>query len=101
MTFLSMDADRAARRIVESIRRGEAERMLSVPARVAAVARALVPGVTAELLARVNRLLPTSNGVEGQPERKGEDSTSALSPSMLTVLGERAARRNHEVSGIS
>ena len=43
MTFLSMDADRAARRIVESIRRGEAERVLSVPARVAAVARALVP----------------------------------------------------------
>jgi hypothetical protein len=100
MTFLSMDADRAARRIVESIRRGEAERVLSVPARVAAVARALVPGVTAELLARVNRLLPTSNGVEGQPGRKGEESTSALSPSMLTVLGERAARRNNEVSGI-
>jgi hypothetical protein len=100
MTFLSMDADRAARRIVESIRRGEAERVLSVPARVAAVARALVPGVTAELLAHVNRLLPESNG-EGQRGRKGEDSTSALSPSMLTVLGERAARRNNGVSGIS
>jgi NAD(P)-dependent dehydrogenase (short-subunit alcohol dehydrogenase family) len=100
LPLLSMDADRAARRIVESIRRGEAERVLSVPARVAAVARALVPGVTAELLARVNRLLPTSNGVEGQPGRKGEESTSALSPSMLTVLGERAARRNNEVSGI-
>lgn len=100
MTFLSMDEDRAARRIVESIRRGEAERVLSVPARVAAVARALVPGVTAELLTRANRLLPASHG-EGQSGRKGEDSTSALSPSMLTVLGERAARRNNEVSGIS
>ena len=100
LPLLSMDADRAARQIVESIRRGEAERVLSVPAKVAVVARALAPGVTAELLARVSRLLPTSNG-EGQRGRKGEDSTSALSPSVLTVLGERAARRNNEVPRIS
>ena len=49
----SMDADRAARQILDSIRRGEAERVLSVPARIAAVARALVPEVTADVLAVV------------------------------------------------
>lgn len=93
---VSMDADRAARQIVESIRRGVAERVLSMPAKVAAVAGALAPGLTAELLAGVNRLLPPSHGDAGRERRTGEASTSALSPSLLTVLGERAAHRNNQ-----
>jgi NAD(P)-dependent dehydrogenase (short-subunit alcohol dehydrogenase family) len=100
LPFLSMDANRAARQIVESIRRGDAERVLSVPANIAAMARALAPGVTAELLAGVNRLLPSSEADSGQKGRKGEASTSALSPSVLTVLGDRAARRNNQVPGV-
>jgi NAD(P)-dependent dehydrogenase (short-subunit alcohol dehydrogenase family) len=95
---VSMDADRAARQIVESIRRGVAERALSVPAKIAAVAGALAPGLTADLLAGVNRLLPASDGEARYEGRTGEASTSALSPSLLTVLGERAARRNNQVS---
>jgi hypothetical protein len=91
-----MDADRAARQILDSIRRGEAERVLSVPARIAAMARALAPEVTASVLASVNRLLPSSDEA-GTRGRKGEASASALSPSVLTVLGDRAARRNNQV----
>jgi hypothetical protein len=92
-----MDADRAARQIVDSIRRGVAERVLSMPAKVADMAGALAPGLTAELLAGVNRLLPPSHGDAGRERRTGEASTSALSPSILTVLGERAAYRNNQV----
>jgi NAD(P)-dependent dehydrogenase (short-subunit alcohol dehydrogenase family) len=97
LPLLSMDADRAGRQIVEAIRRGEAERILSVPAKLAALARALAPEVTAEVLALVNRVLPPGDGKPGQPARTGEASTSVLSPSPLTVLGERAARRNKQV----
>ena len=94
-----MDADRAARHIVESIRRGEAERVLSVPAKMAAAARALAPNVTADLVAGVSRLLPPPEETAGREGRKGEVSTSALSPSILTILGERAAARNNQLPG--
>ena len=97
LPLVSMDADRAARQILDSIRRGEAERVLSVPAQIAAVARALAPDVTAGVLAAVNRLLPPGDGAAGTRGRKGAASTSALSPSILTVLGDRAARRNNQM----
>jgi NAD(P)-dependent dehydrogenase (short-subunit alcohol dehydrogenase family) len=96
---LSMDAERAARHIVESIRRGQAERVLSVPAKLAAVARALAPNVTAELVAGVNRLLPPPDETAGRAGWKGELSISPLSPSILTILGERAAARNNQLPG--
>jgi NAD(P)-dependent dehydrogenase (short-subunit alcohol dehydrogenase family) len=94
---LSMDADRAARQIIDSIRRGEAERVLSAPAKIAAVVRALAPNATAELVARINRLLPPPDQTADEEGRKGEASTSAFSPSLLTVLGERAAARNNQL----
>jgi NAD(P)-dependent dehydrogenase (short-subunit alcohol dehydrogenase family) len=94
---LSMDTARAARQIVGSIRRGHAERVLSVPAKIAVLARALLPGLASDLLAGANRLLPSSTGASGRRRWKGEESTSGVSPSILTVLGERAARRNNQV----
>jgi NAD(P)-dependent dehydrogenase (short-subunit alcohol dehydrogenase family) len=97
LPLISMDADRAARQIVEALRRGTAERVLSLPAEIAAVARALFPGLSAGLLDRVNRLLPGSNGAAGRRAVKGEGSASALSPSWLTALGDRAARRNNQL----
>ena len=100
LPLLSMDADRAARQIVQAIRRGEAERVLSPPAKLVALARALAPETTAGVLAMVNGLLPRSGGEAGRQRRKGEASTSAVSPSPLTVLGERAARRNNQVGDV-
>jgi NAD(P)-dependent dehydrogenase (short-subunit alcohol dehydrogenase family) len=97
LPLLSMDADRAGRQIVEALIGGEAERVLSVPAKFGVLAHALVPGITARLLAGVNRLLPASDGPAGGMRRTGEASTSGLSPSVLTVLGDRAARRNNQV----
>jgi short-subunit dehydrogenase len=97
LPLVSIDADRAARQIVEAIRRGEAERVVSVPAKIAAVAHALFPELAAGLLATVNRLLPDADGAAGQEARKGAASTSVLSPSVLTILGERAARRNNQL----
>jgi NAD(P)-dependent dehydrogenase (short-subunit alcohol dehydrogenase family) len=97
LPLLSMDADRAGRQIVEALTGGKAERVLSVPAKVGVLAHALVPAITARLLAGVNRLLPAYDGLGGGIRRKGEASTSRLSPSVLTVLGDRAARRNNQV----
>src|SRR6185436_7707010 len=95
---LSMDVEGAAREIVAALSAGEAGRVLSLPAKVGALAHGLFPGFTAELLGLVNRCLPSAQGSEGAIRLKGEDSVSALSPSWLTRLGDRAARRNNQIA---
>jgi short-subunit dehydrogenase len=93
----SMSADRAARQIIEACRRGEAEVVLSIQAKTAATFHGLFPGVTAELLSVVNRLLPAPGGI-GSARAKGKDSESLVSPSVLTALGDRAAVENNQVA---
>ena len=55
---LFVDADRAARRIVRAIARGEAYVPIGLLATLARQARALAPGLTARLLAQLGRLMP-------------------------------------------
>ena len=93
---LSMSADRAARQIVEALRSGRAERVLSLPARVGAMAHALFPGVSAELLALIDRWLPQAPASVPPAPVEGWQSTSAWSPSWLTRLGDRAAERHNQ-----
>jgi NAD(P)-dependent dehydrogenase (short-subunit alcohol dehydrogenase family) len=98
LPFVSMDADRAGKLIVDAIRRGNAERVVSVPANVAALSQTLLPDVTAGVLASVNRLLPKANHGGGHQAREGRTCTSAWSPSLLTALGDRAAHRNNQTA---
>ncbi len=95
LPFASMSADRAARQILAACRRGDAEVILSLPAQAAARFHGVFPGLTADLLGLVNWLLPGPGGI-GAARAKGKDSGSALSPSPLTVLSDRASVRNNE-----
>ena len=76
---LSISAERAAREIVTATRRGEAERILSVPANVLALAHGLAPGAMSDLLALVNRFgLPApSEDADGQTISPGKDVAAA------------------------
>jgi NAD(P)-dependent dehydrogenase (short-subunit alcohol dehydrogenase family) len=94
---LSISAESAARRIVAACRRGKAEVLFPLPARVAAVANAVAPGFTAGVLAAVDRLLPGAEGGSGG-RRKGAESQSQLSPSWLSRLGDRAARKFNQIA---
>ena len=69
--------------------------MLTPPARMLAAFHGVFPGLTAELLSLVNRLLPGPGGI-GSQALPGKASASALSPSWLTTLSDRAAVRNNE-----
>jgi short-subunit dehydrogenase len=93
----SMNVERAARQIIAACRRGEAEITLSIQAQVAAIFHGIFPGVTADLMGVVNQLLPGPGGI-GVRKAKGKDSSSFVSPSILTVLNDRAAVRNNEVA---
>jgi NAD(P)-dependent dehydrogenase (short-subunit alcohol dehydrogenase family) len=94
---LSVSVERAARRIVEACRRGDAEVLFPAVARIAAVANALAPGVTANLLGIVDRLLPGAKGPD-RTRHTGAESQSWLSPSWLTQLGDRAARKYNQLT---
>jgi NAD(P)-dependent dehydrogenase (short-subunit alcohol dehydrogenase family) len=92
----SMDARQAARRIIEALRYGEAEVVLSTPAKLAVLFHGLLPGVTAELLGLLNGLLPGPGGL-GTRRARGWQSQSWLSPSWLTALSDQAAAENNEI----
>jgi len=94
---LSISAESAARRIVSALRRGDAEVLFPLPAKLAAVVNALAPGVTGNIMALVDRFLPSSKG--GTPGRwKGAESQSWLSPSWISRLGDKAARQYNQIA---
>lgn len=97
MPLISMSANRAARQIVNACVRGDAEVVLSVPAKLAARIHGLFPGATADLLSIVNRLLPPPGGI-GAEARTGKESFSKVSPSWATALNEQAARNNNQIA---
>ena len=94
LPILTMSAEAAARQIIAACKRGDAEVVLSLPAQIGDKFHALFPGLTADLLSWVNRLLPKPGGI-GSERAQGKDSHSTLSPSGLTVLSDRAAQRNN------
>jgi NAD(P)-dependent dehydrogenase (short-subunit alcohol dehydrogenase family) len=94
---LSVSAERAARRILEACRRGDAEVLFPLVTRIAAIASTVAPGITTDLLGVVDRLLPGPGGrLRGR--RRGAESQSWLSPSWLTRLGDRAAHRYNQMT---
>jgi hypothetical protein len=97
MPFLSMDANRAARQIINACRYGRAELTLSLPAKLGVLIDAVAPELTADLSALAARVLPPPGGV-GRASVEGCQSTSAWSPSVLTTLNERAAEENNQLT---
>jgi NAD(P)-dependent dehydrogenase (short-subunit alcohol dehydrogenase family) len=95
MPLLSISAARAARRIVRACKLGQAEVVLSAQAKVAVKVHGLFPGLTADILGLANRLLPGPGGI-GEQRAKGKESFSAVSPSWLTALDEKAARQYNQ-----
>jgi short-subunit dehydrogenase len=57
LPLISMDAERAARRILLAVKRGDPEIVVGLPARIASVTHGLFPGLTTEAAALVNALL--------------------------------------------
>ena len=95
LPLASMNAERAASQILTACRRGDAEVILSVPAKIAANLDAFFPELSASVLALTNRMLPGPGGI-GTAAASGAESESEVAPSLLTALGDAAARRNNE-----
>lgn len=96
LPVLSMSAERAARRIVKACKAGEAEIVLTLPAKVAVRFHGLFPVLSQDLLEVINRFLPGSGGI-GEERALGKESRSEWSPSWLTALNEKAAARLNQI----
>jgi len=96
LPLLTVSAENAARQIVSACKRGRAELVISIPAKIAVLFDELFPEAMARILSTTNLFLPGPGGV-GTERVKGRNSTSTWSPSWLTTLNEEAALRNNEV----
>jgi len=97
LPLLSIDGRRAAVQIVDAIRYGDPELVITWPARLAVAAGALLPNATARAIGLVARALPKPGGRGGRQGRSGWQSASAWAPSLLTRASERAAADNNEI----
>jgi NAD(P)-dependent dehydrogenase (short-subunit alcohol dehydrogenase family) len=90
--ILSTTAEAAARRIVRAIVRNEAMVRITLPAKIAALACGVAPGLVSAAMTFTNELLP--HGHDASP-RKGSESAGRV-PAWMTALSDRAAARNNQ-----
>lgn len=93
----SIAASSAARQIVNAGLRGEPEIVVSLPAKVLAFAEGIAPRLVARGCQVAARLLPGSGGIDRERAR-GYQSASAISESVLTLLGKKAEHDYNQIS---
>jgi short-subunit dehydrogenase len=97
MPLVTIDARRAARKIVEAGRRGVPHLTITPQARLAAVVERLMPNTFARVMMMANRALPGPDRVWGEQSWPGRESRPAGLPRLFTLLSDRAAVRNNEL----
>ena len=96
LPFFTIDSTDCAREIIDACRYGEAERIITLPAKLGAALQGIAPNLISELMAVANETLPAPGGI-GEQRARGKDSESTLSQSVLTTLTDQAAGRNNEL----
>jgi short-subunit dehydrogenase len=96
LPIASISAERAAREIVAACKRGAAELTLTLPARLVIPFHGVFPGLTADLLGVMNRLLPAPGGI-GTEVARGTESQTEIGRKWSAV-SYAAARKNNELA---
>src|SRR5213082_3134241 len=93
--LISMNAERAARKILAACRRGQPSLTLTFAARGAILGNALFPNLTGYIMKLASRCLPGTGKKEGDQSRSGAQ-LRRLTPKWLTHLADTATARNNE-----
>ena len=80
---MTIGAERAARQIVNACQNGDAELVITVQAKLAILARAMVPELFEEAMSLINRLLPPPDGRDGDAPQPGRSTGSDWAGSKL------------------
>ncbi|QIP15804.1 SDR family oxidoreductase [Spirosoma aureum] len=94
--LFTIAADDCARQVIDACRTGEAERIITLPAKLAAAIHGFAPGLVTDTLAWANAFLPEPGGI-GDQRTVGKASETWLSESILTRLTDEAAVENNEM----
>jgi NAD(P)-dependent dehydrogenase (short-subunit alcohol dehydrogenase family) len=97
LPLATIDPSRAARQILDACRRGDAELVITVQAKLAILARTMAPELFARAMSLINGLLPAPTGAEGDRLRLGRESDAEWATSKLTAPTYRAAAENNEI----
>jgi NAD(P)-dependent dehydrogenase (short-subunit alcohol dehydrogenase family) len=97
LPLVSTSGRRAAQEIVDAIRHGDAELVITWAAKLGVVANAIMPNTVALALQAANSMLPGPAPSLGDERRSGWQSASDWAPSALTRLAEQAAAENNEI----
>jgi short-subunit dehydrogenase len=95
LPLVSMDAERAAHRIVEAVRSRRAEVILTPAGQIAARVSGILPGLTSQALHLAQRLMlpaPTAQRRSAVPGRELRPAINGQTFGWLTALGRAAAR---------
>src|SRR6184192_2092053 len=95
MPLISINANRAARKILAACRRGQPSLTLTFAARGAILGNALFPNLTGHIMKLASRCLPGTDKKEGDQSRSGAQ-LHRLTPKWLTHLADTATARNNE-----
>jgi NAD(P)-dependent dehydrogenase (short-subunit alcohol dehydrogenase family) len=91
---LSISADRAARQIVSSVKRGDAELILTLPAKVLAKANGIAPQTTQKVLGwAAHRILPAASGDKHSTAGWRLSNLKSMKMRPFLLLGRMAERR--------
>jgi short-subunit dehydrogenase len=96
LPIASINAERAASQIINACRRGEAELVITVQAKLAILARAVAPELFQDAMTLMNNLLPAPSA-DGDEAKPGRESESEWAPSTLTTPTYKAAEKNNEM----
>ena len=95
---MSIHAARAAAQVIDACRHGDAELVITLPAKLAVMINGVLPEAVATMMALANRIvLPQATDASGDHRHSGWQSLSDGAPSKLTALTERAAAQNNQL----
>ncbi len=94
---LSISAEDAAAAILDASSRGDAEAVLTLPAKLAVLMQTLMPDLTEGLLSVAEQVVMPGPGGIGKASAKGSESRGVL-PGWVTTLTDDAAKRNNELA---
>jgi NAD(P)-dependent dehydrogenase (short-subunit alcohol dehydrogenase family) len=94
---LTISAERAASQILRACRRGDAELVITIPAKLAILARTVAPEVFARAMSAINRMLPEVAGAEGNRTEDGRTAGAGRESSKILAPTYAAAQRNNEL----
>jgi NAD(P)-dependent dehydrogenase (short-subunit alcohol dehydrogenase family) len=94
---LTISAERAASQILRACRRGDAELVVTIPAKLAILTRTVAPELFARAMSLVNRMLPPVTGSDGDRTEDGRTAGSGWESSKILAPTYAAAQRNNEL----